>query len=162
MAQFVTAQEVIDNAFTNTKTDTNLIKTTQIEQTQLNHIKPILTEDLYDLIVTENNASSLSAVNQTIFDTYIVPSMYWFVKYDVLLDTTVKSNSKGVTRAFGDFANGADNNDLGYVMQQALEKGVRIMERMTHYIEDNSSSYPTYDSGSNPLNETTIRNGIIL
>ena len=117
---------------------------------------------MYDLIVTENNASSLSAVNQTIFDTYIVPSMYWFVKYDVLLDTTVKSNSKGVTRAFGDFANGADNNDLGYVMQQALEKGVRIMERMTDYIEDNSSSYPTYDSGSNPLNETTIRNGIIL
>lgn len=162
MGQFVTAQQVIDNAFTNTKTDTNLIKTTQIEQTQLNHIKPILTEDLYDLIVTENNASSLSAVNQTIFDTYIVPAMYWFTKYDVLLDATVKSNSKGVTRAFGDFASNADNSDLSFVMQQALEKGVRIMENMTDYIVDNNTDYPTYDSDKNPLNDTTIRNGIIL
>jgi hypothetical protein len=136
MAQFITAAQVIANAFTNTNTDTNLIKTTQIEQTQLNHIKPILTEDLYDLIVTENNASSLSAVNQTIFDTYIVPAMYWFTKYDVLLDATVKSNSKGVTRAFGDFA--------------------------SDYIVDNNTDYPTYDSDKNPLNDTTIRNGIIL
>jgi hypothetical protein len=58
--QFVTAQQVINNTFTNTNTDTNLIKTTTIEQTQIKHLKPVLTKDLYDLIVTENNASSLS------------------------------------------------------------------------------------------------------
>jgi hypothetical protein len=88
--------------------------------------------------------------------------MYWFVKYDVLLDATVKSNSKGVTRAFGDFASSGDNSDLSFVMQQALEKGIRIMENMTDYIVDNNTDYPTYDSDKNPLNDTTVRNGIIL
>ena len=57
---------------------------------------------------------------------------------------------------------GADNSDLSFVMQQALEKGVRIMENMTDYIVDNNTDYPTYDSDKNPLNDTTIRNGIIL
>jgi hypothetical protein len=161
MAQFVTAQQVIENSFTNTKTDTNLIKTTTIEQTQLNHLKPVLTEDLYDLIVTENNASSLSAANQTLFDTYIVPAMYWFVKYDVLIDMHNKSTSLGVQRNFGEFNTTADNNDVAAVMMTAFMRGVRILERMTKYIEDNSSDYSTYSSGENVLNDVTIRGGII-
>jgi len=161
MAQFVTAQQVITNAFTNTKTDTNLIKTTTIEQTQLKHLKPVLTEDLYDLIVTENNASSLSAVNQTLFDTYIVPAMYWFVKYDVILDSHLKSNSKGVNRSFGDFNEQGTNNDLSHVMTSAFMTGLRILERMTEYIEDNDTDYPTYTSSENVLNDVNIRGGII-
>ena len=161
MAQFVTAQQVITNAFTNTKTDTNLIKTTTIEQTQLKHLKPVLTEDLYDLIVTENNASSLSAANQTIFDTYIVPAMYLFVKYDVLVDTHYKSNSKGINRSFGDFSEQGSNNEISYVMQSAFSTGVKILERMTEYIEDNDSLYPTYESGKNVLNDVSHRGGII-
>ena len=161
MAQFVTAQEVINNTFTNTNTDTNLIKTTTIEQTQIKHLKPVLTKDLYDLIVTENNASSLSAANQTIFDTYIVPSMYWFVKYDALVDAHYKSNSKGVNRSFGDFNEQGSNDELSYVMNAAFMTGIKILERMTTYIEDNSTSYSTYNSGENVLNEVSIRANII-
>jgi len=161
MAQFVTAQQVISNAFTNTNTDTNLIKTTTIEQTQLKHLKPVLTEDLYDLIVTENNASSLSAANQTIFDTYIVPAMYWFVKYDVILDAHLKSNSKGINRSFGDFSEQGDNTDISHVMTSAFMTGLKILERMTEYIEDNESSYSTYESGKNVLNDVSLRGGII-
>lgn len=161
MAQFVTAQQVITNVFSSIKTDVNLIKTTTIEQTQLKHIRPVLTEDLYDLIVSENNASSLSAVNQTIFDTYIVPAMYWFVKYDVLIDVQYKSNSKGVNKGFGDFSSQGNNDELSYVMHSAFATGIKILERMTKYIEDNDTDYPTYNSGNNVLNDVKIRGGII-
>ena len=161
MAQFVTAQQVINNTFSSIKTDVNLIKITNIEQTQLKHIKPVLTEDLYDLIVSENNASSLSAVNQTIFDTYIVPSMYWFVKYDVLIDVQYKSNSKGVNQGFGEFSSQGNNNELSYEMHSAFANGLKILERMTKHIEDNNTDYPTYNSGNNVLNDVKIRGGII-
>jgi hypothetical protein len=154
MAQFVTAQQVIDNSFSSTNTDPNFIKTTSIEQTQLKHIKPVLTEDLYDLIVTENNASSLSAVNQTIFDNYIVPAMYWFVKHDVILDIAIKSNSKGVNRSFGNFSEQGTNTDVSHTMEVALE-------RMTEYIQDNETDYPTYNRGENVLNDVSYRGGII-
>ena len=161
MAQFVTATQVIANAFTNTNTDTNLIKTTTIEQTQLKHLKPVLTEDLYDLIVTENNATNLSASNTTIFNTYIVPAMYWFVKYDVLVDMQYRSNSKGVNSAFGEFSSTGTNNDLSAVMMSSFMTGLKILERMTVYIEDNSTSYATYTSSENVLNSVSIRGGII-
>jgi hypothetical protein len=161
MAQFVTAQQVIDNSFSSTNTDPNFIKTTSIEQTQLKHIKPVLTEDLYDLIVTENNASSLSAVNQTIFDTYIVPAMYWFVKHDVILDIAIKSNSKGVNRSFGNFSEQGTNTDVSHTMEVAFANGVKILERMTEYIQDNETDYPTYNRGENVLNDVSYRGGII-
>jgi hypothetical protein len=161
MAQFVTAQQVISNAFTNIKTDPNLVKANSIEHTQIKHLKPILTKDLYDLIVAENNTSSLSTANQTIFDNYIVPAMYWFVKYDVLLDAHLKSNSKGVNRSFGDFNDQGTNDDLSHVMTHAFMNGLRYMERMTEYIQDNDTDYSTYNRGENVLNEVSIRGGII-
>jgi hypothetical protein len=161
MANFTTASAVITATFTNINTDTNLVKSETIAESQIKHLKPVLTEDLYDLIVTENNASSLSAANQTIFDNYIVPALKWFVKYDVMLDTTLKSNSKGVNRAFGDFSAQGDNTDMSHVMTTAFMNGLRIMERMTEYIEDNSDDYSTYNSGENVLNDVSFRGGII-
>ena len=46
-------------------------------------------------------------------------------------------------------------------MTTAFNTAIKIMERMTEYIEDNDTDYPTYNSGDNVLNSVTIRGGII-
>jgi len=46
-------------------------------------------------------------------------------------------------------------------MNAAFMTGIKILERMTTYIEDNSTSYSTYNSGENVLNEVSIRANII-
>jgi hypothetical protein len=162
MAQFVTAQQVIDNAFTQLNTDPSLIRDQLIEQSQLKHIRPILGEDLYDLIVAQNNASSLTVANQYIFDNYIQKSLWWFVKYDVIADIQYKTGSKGITIPSSLGAAATTENAVTNVMIASLNTAISILERMTEYIEENLSDYPTYNSGDNPLNDTTIRNGIIL
>jgi hypothetical protein len=159
--QFVTSQEVINNSFTQSNTDPNFIKDELINQTQLKHIKPVLGEDLYDLIVSENNASSLSAANQYIFDNYIVKAMWWFVKYDVITDIQYRTGSKGVTVPSSVGAATQVENAVGNTMTTAFNTAIKIMERMTEYIEDNDTDYPTYNSGDNVLNSVTIRGGII-
>jgi hypothetical protein len=53
------------------------------------------------------------------------------------------------------------NDELSYVMNAAFMTGIKILERMTTYIEDNSTSYSTYNSGENVLNEVSIRANII-
>jgi hypothetical protein len=87
--------------------------------------------------------------------------MYWFVKYDALVDAHYKSNSKGVNRSFGDFSTSGDSGELSAVMNSAFMTGIKILERMTTYIEDNSSDYSTYNAGENVLNKVSIRAGII-
>ena len=161
MPQFVTSQEVINNSFTQINTDPNLIKEELIEQTQLKHIKPVLGKDLYELIVSENNASSLSTANQYLFDNYIVKAMWWFVKYDSITDIQYKTGSKGVTVPSSLGAAETTENTVSNVMTNAFNTAIKIMERMTEYIEDNDTDYPTYNSGDNVLNSVTIRGGII-
>lgn len=158
---FVTSTQVIQNAFSNMNTDPSLIKDVAIQQTQLKHIKPVLTEDLYELIETENNATNLSTANQTLFDDYIVPAMYYLVKYDSIYNVAVKSNSKGLNRGTGNFSTPADNTDLGNSMTVALDNGMQILKRMSKYIEDNISDYPTYDITENVLNKVSHLGGII-
>ncbi len=57
MANLITASEVISKAFTNSNTDTALIKDSFIEIAQYNHLRPAIGEDLYNLIISEKSAS---------------------------------------------------------------------------------------------------------
>ena len=54
----ITATEVVNKAFTNANMDTHLIKSTFIEISELNHVKPFLGKDLYNLVANEFNAST--------------------------------------------------------------------------------------------------------
>lgn len=56
MARLITASEVISKSFTNSNTDTALIKDSFIDIAQYNHLKPVIGEDLYNLIISEKNA----------------------------------------------------------------------------------------------------------
>ncbi len=55
MVKLITASEVISKAFTNSNTDTTLIKDGFIEIAQYNQLKPIIGEDLYNKIISEKN-----------------------------------------------------------------------------------------------------------
>ena len=57
MANLITASEVISIAFTNSNTDTSLIKDSFIEIAQYNHLRPVIGEDLYNKIISEKTAS---------------------------------------------------------------------------------------------------------
>ena len=61
----ITAAEVINRAFTNANTDTSLIKSTFIEISELNHIRPVLGEDLYNEILTQS-LGTLTALNSVL------------------------------------------------------------------------------------------------
>ena len=77
MGKLITASEVISKAFTNSNTDTALIKDSFIDIAQYNHLRPVIGEDLYNLIVSEKNAGvvwSLTATCVTDADSATVTS----------------------------------------------------------------------------------------
>ena len=63
MRKLITSIEVIDNALLNGNLDPSLIKDTFIEVSQEEHIRPVLTQDLYDLLVSENDAQVFTVLN---------------------------------------------------------------------------------------------------
>lgn len=58
MANLITASEVISKAFTNSNTDTALIKESFIEIAQYNHLKPVIGEDLYNKLMSIVNSGN--------------------------------------------------------------------------------------------------------
>ena len=80
MANLITASEVISKAFTNSNTDTSLIKDSFIEIAQYNHLRPVIGEDLYNKIISEKatgeedsdtaglwkSTASVACVNQSV------------------------------------------------------------------------------------------------
>ena len=77
MANLITASEVISKAFTNSNTDTALIKDSFIEIAQYNHLRPVLGEDLYNKLMSEKSASvvcTITASSATVADSQDVTS----------------------------------------------------------------------------------------
>lgn len=77
MANLITASEVISKAFTNSNTDTALIKDSFIEIAQYNHLRPVIGEDLYNKLMSEKSASvvwTITAASTTVVDSQDVTS----------------------------------------------------------------------------------------
>ena len=93
MANLISAQQVIDISFTNKNTNALLIKDTMIDATQEKYLRPVLNK-LYDILIV--SPSTLTGVNKTLYDNYIVPCLAFYVKYEVLPDLCLTTSSKGV------------------------------------------------------------------
>lgn len=164
MAQLITASEVIDKGLMHDNIDTALIKEEFIEVSQEEHIRPILTQTLYDLIVSENNSGSLSAVNNTLLEDYIKPCLAFYVVLDLIPHMAVRTTNKGLMVNSSETSEAASREERLDIMTRYREMGDTMKEKMVRYIEDsdNLSDYPTYDDGGSEKITTNLKGGIIL
>lgn len=75
MANLITASEVISKAFTNSNTDTALIKDSFIEIAQYNHLRPVIGEDLYNKLMSEKSASVVWSYTASVSTTADSPTL---------------------------------------------------------------------------------------
>lgn len=164
MANLITAQQVIDNAFTNKNTDIFLIKDNFIEVAQEEHVRHLLGDDLYDLIRTENDADSLSTANQTLVDTYIIPMLAFYVKFEVIPDISVNSTSKGLVVLTDQTSEPASNQQRSEIQRKAISHAETLRDKLTRFIEDddNIGDYPLYQKGANITSKVQKRGGIVI
>lgn len=171
MAQLISAQEVIDFAFTNKNTDITLLGDTFIEIAQEEHIRPVLalgeideTQSLYQEIVDQNNASTLTAANQTLLTDHIKPCLAFFVKFEILNDMQMNTTSAGVQVNFTEHSNAATNEQRSALSLKVFSHGITLRDKMVRFIEDaaNFANYPLYSTGNNIGNVISKTGGIIL
>ena len=144
----ITAAEVINRAFTNANTDTSLIKSTFIEISELNHIRPVLGEDLYNEILTQS-LGTLTALNSVLLESYIKDYLAFCVKFEVLPDISYNTTSQGVVENLADFTNPVSEKKLAFLRTETYRKADTFKKKMVEYLVDNHSDYPLW------VNETS-------
>lgn len=157
VTKLVTAQEVIDNVFTNNTVDPFIIKDYFIDVAQEEHIRPLIGDDLYDTIL----AGSLSAANQTLLDDYIKPCLYFYVKYEVITDMALNTTDKGIMVSESDFGSAASGRDRADLIAKAKKMGDTLADKLVRFLNDNSSSYAEWD-GMVRNDKGQIKGGVIL
>lgn len=164
MSKLITASEVIDKGLIHDNIDTALIKEEFIEVSQEEHIRPILTQSLYDLIVTQNNNDTLTAANTTLLNDYIKPCLAFAVVLDLIPHLAIRTTNKGLMINSSETSESASREERLDIMTRYREMYTTMKEKMIRFIEDtdNVADYPTYDDGESEKITTKLRGNIIL
>ena len=165
-----TSGEVISNSFTNANTDTALISTNTILLSELAHLKTAIGTKFYEELKTQNNVGDFPAVggltqaNQTLMDDFLIRTLCWFARFEVINEVQMNSTSMGIVNNIDEFSNVIDPSELNVYKQDTYRKAEIYLQDMLGFLNDsdNSADYPTYTANA-PCNNSTYKNhGMIM
>ena len=150
---FLTATYVKDYTFIDQNVDEKYIRLA-IEEAQKIHIRQYIGSGLYDELVTQIQASTLTALNTTLLDNYIIPALKWWTLVEAAPFLTYKVTNKNIVRKNSDNSSGIDYNELDQFMSLVTDKAQYHSKRLINYLCENSTDYPLYLNP--PTSEETI------
>lgn len=140
---FVTATHIKDHTFVDSNVDEKYIRIS-IEQAQKIHIRGFIGSGLYDELVSQIDADTLTALNTTLLDDYVIPALEWWTLYEVAPFMTYKLTNKNIVKKNSDNSSGIDYNELDQFMNLITDKAQYFTSRLINYLMQNQSSYPLY------------------
>lgn len=161
--RLITQDKVAELSFSNGETfEDGLILDSIIEAAQLRWVKPMLGDDLWDLLETES-LTSYSAANQILVNRLETP-LAFFIKYEIIPDMSINQTSAGLQVLNTEYSTSATDKQRGNIQDQALVHAKTILAEVTRWIEkaSNISSYPTYLTSTNANNNVSIKGGILF
>lgn len=164
MGQLILADKIRDIAFTNKNVSDRFLKDTVIEIAQEEHIRPVLTDDLYDDIVEKNDAGSLTGKDKILLEDFVQPALAFYVKFEVLPEMNMQTANKG-TRSLGDERSSASSSkDRADLYAKVKSHADTLRNKITRFIqdEDNIDDFPLYVRGNNVNNSFSSTGGIII
>ncbi len=163
--QLITIDEVVSNAFRNQLNDLSTLPLTFLEIAQENHIRPVLGDDFYDIIVAEHDADVFTGLNKTLVEDFIVPSLAFFVKYEILHDITMDLNSVGLLKNDTEFGESQGDDTRQEFSAKTLQHAYTLLRKMVRFIEKeqkDNDKFPDYDNTKNISNFVSKRAGIVI
>lgn len=130
-----------------------------IRRAQQIKILPILGEKLYNKIIDDIVASTLTGNYETLLDDYIAPSLVQWALYMSVVPLNYRLTSKGLVISNDQYTEGGDIDVVNFVRNDMQNEAVFYSERLKNYLCDNSSLFPEYteladDPDLNPSSST--------
>lgn len=120
------------------------ILTPIIEYVQDVYLLPLLGHDLYDLIMTQDIAASLSPANTILFNSYLAKVARSYVVSCSARSFKFKYTNKGIMASTSDNGTPISESEIETLIDEWKSVAERYGELMINYIWDNSGDFPTY------------------
>jgi hypothetical protein len=145
--------------------DDNLLNP-YIFKAQETHIHQILGTDLYNKVLSDVKAGTITGNYKILLDDYIIPCLTEWAFYEVMPFIQLKITNKTIGRGNAEFFAEGDLNDLKYLRNSVRDLGEFYGTRMIGYLKQNSHLFKEYttNSGLDKIvpNSSTYFNGVYL
>ena len=163
----ITASEVVSKAMTNVNMDTSIIDDNIVLIAELTHLKPHLGDYFWGELRKKHHSLALNAVETTLLNTYILPCLSFYVKYELLNDMQYNTTSSGIVTNDDDWSDPADSSELSILKDDTFRKAEILLKDMMEWLDDddNNGVYPEYESSQNDMHingDNVVRLGGIL
>lgn len=142
---FVTATYIKDYTFVDPNVDEKYIRIS-IEEAQKIHIRNYIGSGLYNEIIGQVETGTLTALNTTLLNDYIIPALKWWVMVEAAPFLTYKVTNKNIVRKNSESSSGVDSSELNNFMDLVTDKAQYHTRRLIDYLFEYSDQYPLYDN----------------
>lgn len=152
----ISAAMLKDRTPLHTNTDEKLIYPV-VKICQDMFIHPILGSTLFNKIVTDVDAGTISGLYKDLLDDYIIDCLCWHTLSKLVMDTTFQIWNKGMLRKQGDSTEQPSIEDLQAMANEYRIRGEWYGERLRLYLIANSTTtvLPEYYTGNTDTDDIT-------
>lgn len=141
MFKLISESKLKELSIINGNVDSKLIGP-MITEVQEMHILPILGTGLYKEIGSQ--VPSLSALNKTLVDDYVIPCMIKYIQHEACIDLNFKLTNANVSTKNTDESSPVDLDTSFRLADRFKNKAEWYAERITLYLRANQSLYPLF------------------
>lgn len=155
MSQLITAQEVIEIAFSGlTNMRAESINDTVIHVAELRHIRPAFGAKMFD---------ELSDKYPEFTNEYVKPALAFFVKCEILPSLSLNISNGGVALANPQYATPATDKQRTLLYESEFGKAQTLLSEALRHVSENIEQFPDYEQPK-PKNASRVHRigGIIL
>lgn len=120
----------------------------QIWYCEWKFIDPLLGTDLYQEIVLQHSANTLTSLNQTLYENYIVPCLCNYVLSESIDIIHNRIDNVGMHNRSDTNMTPADREDRESSKIQYRNQAALFADKMTKYLFQNADSYPLFLNGN--------------
>jgi hypothetical protein len=144
MQLLVTQQYLLEKTTLSSDLDFALI-TPIMEDVQFLKIKPLLGNNLYNLILTQSTpAETLTTANRTLLDEYILPCAIRFILSDLVMPLKFRYENIGIVSNNSANSTPIETTDVPKLVDYWKNKAEEYGQAMQNFIKANPTDYPTY------------------
>lgn len=152
--------------FIDENVDVNLIRST-IEAAQDLYILPILGTALYNEVLSQISAETLTVANTNLLNNYIRKALVWWTLSEGVDVFTYKIRNKGVLKETSENTQTVSLEEIKRLIDKFRNRAEEYSERTTKFLFENQSTYPLINNAGSGIdtihpNDTNYQSGWYL
>lgn len=143
VARFISPSKIKQEAYVDENVDEKYLSDTILWCQEL-YTKEMVGTALYDEIAAQILASTLTANNTTLLNSYLQPALKWWVLYEAMDMLNIKITNKAVVKKKSDNSDPVTLDEILHLKEKFRNLAERWDEKTRLYLIENSATFTLY------------------